>query len=432
MRYKLLLITVFCSLYAIAQELSIVADVRSRFEYRHGFNSLVPSEVDPAAFVQQRSRLALGYKSELLNAKFSFQDIRIWGDTRQILSNDVNNNFQLAETWVQLIINESWSTKIGRQMLSYDDERILGSLDWAMQGRFHDAALVNYSKGNSKLDLVFSFSQNDDAGNPGNISGNIFDVAGFFSYKAMQLMHYNIKPSDNVNISLLALNNTFQNRNASGDAIDGFYHRHTFGTHSKFQLGSVGLAFNGYFQTGEANTDTDLSAYLIGLEANTKGKTSLGLGFEIQSGTDNDATDGKNRSFFPLYGTNHKFNGLLDYFYVGNHADNVGLIDIYAKVNFKTSEKSNLLIAGHHFSASATLIDPVDNSKADSYLGTEIDIVYTQKLLPYATLKVGYSQMFASDSMEILKSQPNASGLQNWGWAMLVVKPNFLKWSPNK
>lgn len=427
-KYTLLFVLI-CTLNAVAQELTIDGDLRSRFEYRHGFHNLVESGVDPAAFVQQRSRLNFGYKSETLKARFSVQDVRIWGDTRQILDTDANDNLQIAEAWVSLNLNQSWETKVGRQALVYDDQRILGGLDWAMQGRFHDAALLKYAKGNSKLDFAFSFSQNAGSGNPENESGNIYDVAGFFSYKAMQLAHYNVKASDKVSISLLALNNTFQNRD-SGAAVEGFYHRQTFGTHSKFQFGKLGLALNAYLQTGDANANTSLNAYLVGLEASTKGKVGLGLGFEIQSGTDQDATDGKNRSFFPLYGTNHKFNGFMDYFYVGNHANNVGLTDIYAKINFKTSNKSNLQIAGHYFSSSATMLD--GGLKADSYLGTEIDIVFSQKLMKYATLKLGYSQMFASDSMEILKGVSNPSGLQNWGWAMLVVKPNFLKWSPKE
>jgi hypothetical protein len=34
------------------------------------------------------------------------------------------------------------------------------------------------------------------------------------------------------------------------------------------------------------------------------------------------------KSFNSLYGTNHKFNGWVDYFYVGNHAESIGLVDI--------------------------------------------------------------------------------------------------------
>ncbi|WP_025739667.1 alginate export family protein [Aquimarina pacifica] len=432
MRNKLRIVILLFMVMALkgkAQELSIDADIRPRFEYRHGFHSLVPDGVDEAAVIQQRSRLKFGYTADKFKAHLSVQDVRVWGDTRQILDDDINNNLQIAEAWFSLKMGESWATKIGRQTLSYDDQRILGGLDWAMQGRFHDLLLLKYAKGKSKLDIGLAFSQNAGAANPGNEFGNIYDVTGFFSYKAMEYLHYNVKPSEDVSISLLALNNTFQNLE-NGVGVDGFYHRQTFGTHSKFKLGGIGLAFNGYLQTGEANSGTDLSAYLVGLEGIGKvGKTKLGLGFEIQSGTDQDATDGKNKSFFPLYGTNHKFNGFMDYFYVGNHANSVGLTDIYGKVIFKTGEKSSLLVKGHYLGTAATMID-TDGSDADAYLGTELDLVYTQKLLPYVTLKLGYSHMFASDSMELLKGVDDPASIQNWGWAMLVVKPNFLKWSP--
>ncbi|MBQ4821082.1 alginate export family protein [Aquimarina sp. MMG016] len=413
-----------------AQELSIDADYRARYDYRHGFHNLVPQGVEPASLVEQRARLKFGYTSEKFKAHLSFQDVSVWGDTRQILPTDSNDSFQIAEAWVQLKLSESWATKVGRQTLSYDDQRILGGLDWAMQGRFHDAALIKYAKGKSKLDVGFSFSQNSGSANPANEFGNVFDVTGFFTYKALEFAHYNIAFTENNSLSILAMNNTFQNIE-NGIAVEGFFHRHTFGAYGKFKLGGVGLATSAYYQAGKANQNTDLSAYLLSAEGIYKaGATKIGLGFEIQSGTDQNSTDDKNKSFFPLYGTNHKFNGYMDYFYVGNHANSVGLTDIYGKAIFKTGKKSSLLVKAHYFGAAATLINDNDGSEADSYLGTEVDIVFTQKLLPYATLKVGYSQMFASENMEFLKNQPDPSGLQNWGWAMLVVKPNFLKWSP--
>ncbi|WP_298540644.1 alginate export family protein [uncultured Aquimarina sp.] len=436
-KLQLLLCTVLLANVITAQELSIDLDFRDRFEYRHGFNNLVPQGADPAAFVQQRARLKFGYTSEKFKAHFSIQDVRVWGDTRQILDNDANNNLQVAEAWASLAFGKGWSTKVGRQMISYDDQRILGGLDWALQGRFHDLALIRYGNEKIKLDLGFAFSQNDLDALPGNQTGTIYNVTGFFSYKAMEYAHLTWKASEKATLSFLALNNTFQNV-INGTPTDGFYHTHTFGTHSKFKLGGVGLALNAYLQAGEgpdttdpASPSTDLSAYLVGLEANGKiGAVGIGGGFEIQSGTDQNETDGKNYSFFPLYGTNHKFNGYMDYFYVGNHANSVGLTDIYAKANFKFGKSSSLLVKGHYFSSAATLIDDTDGSEADKYLGTEVDIVFTQKLLPYASVKVGYSQMFAGEGMEFLKNQPNPSGLQNWGWVQLVIKPNFLKWSP--
>ena len=413
-----------------AQELSIDADIRPRFEYLNGFGTLIPDQgVDAGTFVQQRSRLKFGYKQEKFAAYLSVQDVSIWGDTPQIAPADNNNSFSIAQAWIDFKFGSGWSTKLGRQALSYDDQRIFGGLDWAMQGRFHDAALLKYTKEGFRVDIGFAFNQNGvqqqttlfDPNNGGNARA-VFDYKGM----AFAWLHKDWK---NFSGSFLISNNSYQN--LGGDdgqtPIDGTVNRQTFGTHlvAKPAKGFT-IAANLYGQTGEFTEEVDLAAYNALLELTYKpGKTLFGLGFETLSGDDNGATDGEITSFFPIFGTNHKFNGYMDYFYVGNHANNIGLNDFYAKTVIKTGEKSSLLIKAHYFSGAESLADNLDD-----YLGTEVDIVYTQKVLPFATLKLGYSQLFASETMEALKGVPEPADAQYWGWAMLVVKPNFLKWKP--
>ena len=36
-------------------------------------------------------------------------------------------------------MNEKFAFKVGRQEINYDDARIFGNVDWAMQARSHDA-----------------------------------------------------------------------------------------------------------------------------------------------------------------------------------------------------------------------------------------------------------------------------------------------------
>ena len=59
----------------------------------------------------------------------------------------------------------------------------------------------------------------------------------------------------------------------------------------------------------------------------------------MQSRNDYNGDASENKAFTPFYGTNHKFNGFMDYFHVGNHANSVGLIDIYTKVKTKLGER---------------------------------------------------------------------------------------------
>jgi len=106
--------------------------------------------------------------------------------------------------------------------------------------------------------------------------------------------------------SFLFLNTGFQNLTGeNNDIADGVFYRQTAGSYFTFPINKVKFFGSAYYQFGKANANTDLSAYQLSMEANYKpAKTLLGLGFEMLSGTD-QAGDSKNKSFFPLYGTNH-------------------------------------------------------------------------------------------------------------------------------
>ncbi|MBT2160848.1 alginate export family protein [Zobellia barbeyronii] len=418
----ILFLLIFNFIPITAQTLEVDADVRARFEYRHGFNNLFPNDADPAAFVNQRTRLNIGYSDEKLKLFIAVQDVSTWGDTRQILAVDGNDSFSLFQAWAQLQFNENWSTKLGRQVISYDDQRIFGGLDWAMQGRFHDAAIISYKKDDFMLDLGGAFSQEA----PSN-EGTAYNIQGFFTYKSMQYAYLK-KSWEKSSVSFLFLNTGFQDFTGdANDIADGVSYRQTTGSYFKFPVQKVNFAGSAYYQFGKANATTDLAAYQLALEATYKSNKILyGLGVELLSGTDQDG-DSKNKSFFPLYGTNHKFNGFMDYFYVGNHANNVGLNDVYGKIVFTTGEKSNLLLKGHYFSANADL-----TGDADAYLGTELDLVYTQALMKNVKLNVGYSHMFASDSMSLIKGGRPSDNTNNWGWVQLTINPNLFKTNLSK
>ncbi|WP_335966443.1 alginate export family protein [Galbibacter sp. PAP.153] len=396
-----------------SQTFDLSADLRPRFEYRHGYGSLFPDDADPAAFVTQRSRLNFNYTDEKLKLMLSVQDVSTWGDTRQTSPVDGNDSFSLFQAWAELSITENWAIKAGRQSIAYDNERIFGALDWAMQGRFHDAALIKYRNDGFMADAGFAFSQTEISN-----EGTAYDVPGFFTYKTMQYL-YAQKSWEKASASLLFLNTGFQNFDEDDEA-DGVYYTQTLGSYFKFPVSVIGISGSFYYQFGKAYpVNVDLSAYEFMLEASYKPVNTLfALGFEAMSGSDQGGSD--NNSFFPLYGTNHAYNGFMDYFYVGNYANSAGLNDLYGKVVWKTGEKSDLLVSAHYFGANGDLAND-----ADAYLGTEIDLQFTQKLMKFATLKVGYSHMFASESMSLIKDGRPNDNSNNWAWAMLVINPTL-------
>jgi len=408
-----------CLQFAQAQ-FTLDGEFRPRTEYRNGFGSLIADNADAGFGISTRARLNAGYKTEAYKFYLSMQDVMVWGENRQILPYDQNNSFAIFQAWAEIDFGSGWSTKLGRQVLSYDDQRILGGLDWAQQGRNHDAALIKYKKDKFILDVALAFNQ--DYSNPtGFVSaGTAYNTTGFFSYKTMQYAY--LKQSwESFSGSLLLMNNGFQEFDTNSDA-DGVSNLQTLGTHLNYKKGSFGAAFNGFIQTGKRQGEVDVKgAHLLGLDFTFKAspKVSLGAGIEIISGNDGDS--GETGAFFPLYGTNHKFNGFMDYFYVGNHANSIGLVDIHVSANFKLSEASSLMVKALNFSGEQDL------PSGENALGTEIDIVFKRKFKGYA-LVAGYSQMFASDGMYELKgiTEDAAASGQNWAWAMLVIKPKFI------
>ena len=406
----LLLIIGLISVQTFAQ-LTLTGEFRPRTEFRNGFKTLNPSDVDPALFTSQRLRLNTKYATEKYTFFVSLQDVRVWGDVKQLNTAD-NNGLAVHEAW-GLVNFDGMSLKAGRQEIVYDDQRMFGSVGWAQQARSHDALLLSFGK-TFKLDLGLAFNQNGEM-----VSGNTYTVAG--NYKAMQYAWFN-KKWDALSLSVLFLNNGLQYVDDANATNDEVRYSQTLGTHLKFKVAeNLNAAANLYVQAGNDVLDRDVNAFLVGLDLGYKASDNwnFGLGFEMQSGNDFDGDASENKAFTPFYGTNHKFNGFMDYFYVGNHMNSTGLVDVFAKVATKLSEKSNLSLFVHNFTSYAEVAQGVDKQ-----LGTELDLVYSYKLAKDISLAAGYSQMFASEGMEYLKNNFDGNS-NNWAWLMLTIKPTL-------
>jgi hypothetical protein len=420
---RCLVVTLLLTLWTSQAWSQFVLDgqFRPRSEFRNGFGTLISEGQNPGFATSTRARLNANFTAETYQVYLSLQDVMVWGENRQILPFDQNNSFAIFEAWAKLKLSEQWSTKLGRQVISYDDQRILGGLDWAQQGRNHDAALLMHRKGSFLVDIGLAFNQ--DFNNPTGFQsvGTTYNTTGFFSYKTMQYLYLK-KQWDIFGLSLLALNTGFQNIDGQG-IVNGVSNLQTLGTHLNLKLGNFDAAANAFIQGGEQQGELAVSgAHLLGLEFNyaASEKLTWNLGTEYISGNKSD-TQNTTEAFFPLYGTNHKFNGLMDYFYVGNHANSIGLIDLHAGANLDLGKQSGLQLRVLKFSGAQDL-----PSGAKS-LGTEFDMTFSKKFDGYS-LNLGYSHLFPSDGMYELKgvSATNASNTQNWLWAMVTLKPKFL------
>ncbi len=394
------------SLYA---QVKISAEIRPRTELNQGLKTPASDGQKASILTSQRTRLNLNFKNEVFAVGAVFQDVRLWGQESQLTTNG-NNVTYIHEAWAEWFMDEKLSLKAGRQQLVYDDHRILGSVGWAQQARSHDLALFKY-KGKVNVHLGLAY-------NNSNLNNNFY--TGPDAYKAMQFLWLNHK-GENYTGSVLFLNNGKQYWKNNEQTEQGIYYSQTLGTHAKGSISDVKLVGNFYYQFGKDAGGTDISAINFALDATLplSEKAAVGAGYELLSGTDQSGAT-KNNSFAPLYGTNHKFNGLMDYFYVGNHGNNVGLHDIYLKGNIKPG-KVKFNAAVHFFSADGKIDD------FNQGLGTELDLFgsYTHK--GQVKLDFGYSHMFASDALYAVKGIDKNSTGNHWAWVMLTFKPTLFE-----
>lgn len=428
---------IICSTGISHAQFSVDGQLISRGEYRHGFKSLASSNQDPAVFIEQRSRLRLNYNTEKFKLSFSGQDIRTWGSVASL--NKTDGFASIHEAYGEYFVNNKFSFKLGRQEWDYDDARILGNVDWAMQARSHDGLLFKYADSTWSLHFGLAYNQDKE-----QLTTNVYSVAG--NYKAMQFMWFH-KDWKNFNMSLLALNNGLQTyyTDTAGVNIYSTPFTQTLGTRLNFFKGPFKLNFAGYYQMGkdgslkksDGETPKDVNGVFVNVEAiyTIKKKIAITLGGEYLSGNSQTDTTSSyksvNHAFNPFYGTNHKFNGYMDYFYVGNHINNVGLVDAYLRIKYM-SEKWWLLFDVHQFMSAADVLDQSEFINSGKYtamnstLGTEIDVTFNYTLTKMVNLQLGYSHMLATKTMEALKGGKSGE-LNNWAYIMIAFKPEFFK-----
>jgi hypothetical protein len=264
----------------------------------------------------------------------------------------------------------------------------------------------------SKLDIGLAMN----ADNQSNIDALYSNVAG---YKIFQYGWYHAD-FDKLGLSILTLNNGVEYQNGSQE--NKISYSQTLGSRLNYKAGKLVAHASFYAQTGVINTNSISTGY-FGTNLNYKAtdRFLIGVGVEYLSGKDMNDTSSDVKSFNSLYGTNHKFNGWIDYFYIGNHAESVGLVDINTVFGYAVNKFSTKFMPCF-FSAAANVYSGA--TKMDTNLGTEIDVNIGYKLSSNINFSVGHSMMWASENMEIIKgSTPGAKDENNsWYWIMVTFK----------
>jgi hypothetical protein len=381
--------------------------------------------------------------------------------------------------------------KVGRQSLLYDDSRLLGDLDWLQQGRRHDALVVKYRNPIFHADAGFAFNQHSDATGksgtfyqPGNVPpyitnsiGNLVATpammiplapGGLLSenssvngtpvlttpagtngmnqlYKALQFVHLSaMRKKSKLSILLLADqfakyrldSSTVLSGNVYGRKYDvnGVNGRFTYGglltgsisnIHSNDILYTLGL----YGQSGKNKEGKKLAGWHFTSSLAFKiNAFSISPGFDYLSGNPASGEATVDHRFDPLYGTPHKFWGMMDYYYVATGSPTAGLMD--PNIHMVYSFSRNTISADvHHF-----LLSHVSDLKSAQdfvparNLGTEFDFVLKHILTPVIFIEFGYALMIANNNTEYVKKSTinQADHLPQWAYLMVSINPEIV------
>ena len=439
----------FCVLIhlSVHAQLSASGQFRLRTEFRDGQGAPLPEGTNPAFFISQRTRLNIGYQMYRLKFGLSLQDVRVWGqDVSTINRTTTQNNdgLMLYEAWAEIQLtdstlrNKALSLKIGRQELVYDDQRLIGNLDWLQQGRRFDAAVFKYETANWMIHLAAAYNQNQE-----NNSGTVYNATppgnypastnGASMYKSLEFLYIG-KKLNTGNISFLFFTDQFSkysvdtvNKIAVKNYQGSTWSRATTGFYLNNSFHKIGITASAYYQFGKSSSGQNLSAALLSGFArySLSKKISAGFGIDYTSGGQTGTTS---NNFDPLYGTPHKFWGFMDYYYAASPFGTGGLADYYVKWKDQLSEKSWLTADIHQFSSAASIVVPADPSNNNKSFGQELDLIYSYNLTKEINFEGGYGHFWSTAllSSPNVKNVPNAKPNSNWAYIQINIRPDFL------
>ena len=382
---------------------------------------------DKSNFLLGRTRIIVDYSRPYLQAHAVIQNKAVWGTSGDKALN-------LYEGWVKMTAKNGLFAQVGRIALSYDDERIIGTNDFAMAAQSHDVLRVGYEGYGHKVHAILGYNQNAE-----NVYKGTYYAGGSQAYKTMQTVwyHYDV-PKFPLGASLLFMNMGLQ------DGELGHKYKSPSTVYQQMYGGYVNyhpkyLTLEGaYYRQGGKFVDPvmkqggDVDAWMASVKATIKPSDNYGftLGYDYLSGDDyipvikpgemgmvlHDVLKG----FTPLYGSRAKFYGMMDYFYESAYINGFtpGLQNAFVGAFGRPFAKFDCS-ATYHYLAVATELNKLNRT-----LGHSIDVTARYRFTKDISLTAGYTMMFGTETMDRLK-QGNSSKTARWGWFSLVISPTL-------
>lgn len=400
--------------------------LRTRFEARDPFDYRLPGTfgrpgtetfgTDDDRF-EQRTRLSFDARpTEHVRVYAQIQDTRIWGSESSVLSNEKNVDLHQGFVDVERIFDEELTLRLGRQELSFGDQRMVSPLDWSSIARAWDGLRILWRPADWQVDGFWTQIKDSAARTPTpGPSGDDVTFGGLYvSYRGL---------ADHEFDAYVMNRRTHDGTIASeagpmGDADDWW-----IGLRASGREGGFDWTAEGVHLFGDRAGD-DVGAFGA---AATAGYTfadaaSLRLGVEWTFATgDEDGADGEIDRFEAPFPFGHNYQGWADVFGWKNGHD----------FAFHASAKPDpaLVVGGAFhvflldeerdawFNAALNPLRRDPTGAAGDNVGSELDLYAKWTIRPQLLLFLGYSRFFAGSFVEDTGPSPD----QDWVFLMLTA-----------
>jgi len=370
--------------------LRVRGEFRERFE---GFQNLGYTEGRDDTYALTRFRFNVGVTpNKHLNFQVNLQDARVGGKEVGPTTAPFRGPFDLRVGFAEVGSSAApVAARLGRQEISFGEQRLLGPLPWVNTGRSWDAARGILRAKAFQVD-VFAASIVRSLPDEFDKSGNGNRLYGAYANSSKVIPKGVLEPyvffRRDVNLrSELGTMGTLQQTTMGARTVGRLPARLDYGVEMAMQRGSLAndsiSAWAGHYQLRES---------LPG-----KGAVKLTSEYNFATGDENPA-DGNRATFDQLYPTGHDKLGL---------SDQVGWRNVHhLREGFEFSPiKATPVSVNYHTWWLASKTDGLYNAggartafvaggAASGHVGQEIDLLVSRALTPQLQLALGYSHMF--------------------------------------
>lgn len=354
-----------------------------------------------------RTRLGVAVETnQKVNAFIQLQDSRNWGSETTVATN--MNLVDLHQGYVDVLdlFAQPLDLRVGRQELSYGDQRLVSPLDWSNIGRAWDGARLRWRGASYAVDLFDTVVKEV---NTAKRNGHFWGL--YASCKAVPKHEF-----DAFLFGRDQRDGTFLNEHATlgnlsdrtvGARIKGTPDRFDYTAEADWQFGRKAgqrVAAWATALTGGYTFDHSL-------------KPRVGVEYDFASG-DSNPSDNKVQTFDPLYPFGHAYQGYQDIFSWKNGHDFKGSVSFDPKPDWRVQADYHHFRLHHAFDAwydatGAAIIARSATGAPGKDIGGELDLHVKGKFREVITLWFGWSRFFAGSYVKATTTR----GDRDWGFA---------------